>query len=622
MLELCRVKRDIQLAVLNVRRNILTPVVLRLVVVHTEQCAGAVDTVLVRTAADDDVAGIRIAVRIKEGQRRIGDHAHTQIVARIELQRCHIALAGDLIIRIQRADPCPAVILRTRHNRLIDTVRLVDRQLTIVVGRQGALFALAVGVDHIGLDSRDEAEYIQLILQHCRCYIKARLDARIGMCRCDGDLFALAGLFLADHQEIRCRSIGGIAVVADIRVDTALLVVHAHRRRIAGLPHHLIGEHTPDTLAVVDGYDLLEGHIGTKCGEIVEGKLIFAIFVNTVICHLAVVIHRHGRIPDTFASTACRAADLTGSDICYDLVEDIRIVHGQEHGVNAPVALCGISCIDRDGIRFLQACGGSWSERNHAAGNRNAVADILTGLLDRVLDLSRRFGNRVADDRNIPGGDIVAVKLVQAHRGRSLLCHENSRGRKELLRRYGLSDLAADILGRDLDRIRTLARELAAGNGNVCERLSCGAGKAACPDRLAGAVIRILRAGDRCCPIDIHGEHSVLAKLCIPCSHVGGECHIGINAGEGLADLRILRDVEERGLALQNVHADGGKRIRLILRAVADCEGECHIARLAGEFNMSHAVFIYSDRRNALVTALPCEIICISKGELLASAEL
>ena len=94
------------------------------------------------------------------------------------------------------------------------------------------------------------------------------------MSRLDRDRLALGGIFLADDQEIGSRRIGRVAVIADIRVNTALLVIHADGFGVARFPHHLIRQHTVNRFTIVDGNDLLQADIGTQCGKISKSERI------------------------------------------------------------------------------------------------------------------------------------------------------------------------------------------------------------------------------------------------------------------------------------------------------------------------------------------------------------
>ena len=79
------------------------------------------------------------------------------------------------------------------------------------------------------------------------------------------------------------------------------------------------------------------------------------------------VIHTNGGTVSMIACTACCTADLTGSYFLHDQMQDIRIIHRQNHGIQTPVLIPGITRIDRNGVCFLQTCRYSGCKRDHAA---------------------------------------------------------------------------------------------------------------------------------------------------------------------------------------------------------------------------------------------------------------
>ena len=121
-----------------------------------------------------DSAAVGCAVRILEGQRRLGDGAHAHVVAGVELQRRNVALAAGKIAVEDGTDVGLAILLGHGHDRTRDAVRLIERQLAVRVARECLGFVRTVSVGHSGLHLRQELEDKELILQ--------RVDAHQYIC--------------------------------------------------------------------------------------------------------------------------------------------------------------------------------------------------------------------------------------------------------------------------------------------------------------------------------------------------------------------------------------------------------------------------------------------------------
>ena len=203
-------------------------------------------------------------------------------------------------------------------------------------------------------------------------------------CR-DSNFFVFASFILTNKQEICCRCIGSITVISDIRVNSALFVVYADSLGVAGFPLHFVGKHTINSFTVVDRNNLLQTHVCTQCREILKSQLIAGIV--DIALHFSVVIHFNSRISDILTCTASCPTDFTSCHIIDNLFQNIRIIHSQKHGINTPVCVAIISCIDCDSIGFFQTCGFSCCEGDFTVGNVCSIADRFTGFLNGILYL-------------------------------------------------------------------------------------------------------------------------------------------------------------------------------------------------------------------------------------------
>ena len=240
---------------------------------------GAINTILIYARANLHCPIEYATVRVKEGQRGARDRAQTEVVAGIELERGNVTLAALQFATEDRAHIGHVVLLGHQHDGTRDSLRFIDRKFALVVALEFSLNARTVGINDVGHYLRVELEDVELIFERIGCYRNGRFRSGAGVSRGNGDA---VGIVLADKQEIARGAVGRIAVIVDIRIETALLVVNGNKVAVGRRPLHLIRQKSPYTATVVGGDDFLQTHIGTQSVEVTDGKLI-AVARNAVV---------------------------------------------------------------------------------------------------------------------------------------------------------------------------------------------------------------------------------------------------------------------------------------------------------------------------------------------------
>ena len=610
MLELRSIKAETQLAVGHGCGNIFAAVLVDLYAVNqTHLCAGAVDVVLIDAGTQRDFAVVTAAVGIEEGQRHGGNLAQTQVVAGIKLTGGDVALAASEVAGIKGASIGFALVLGHGHHGGGDAGGLIDRQLALIVADKVALISVAVRVYDMGLSLRGKLEDVKLVFQRCCRHGEFLGDAGARVSCADRD--RVFGFSLAHQQEVGCGNIGGIAVVADVGVHAALVVVHGDNAAIGGAPVQLVAQHTPGVFAVVGGDDLLQAQVSAQGLEIFEGELV--VRAVQVAVHLAVVIQSHGGAADIAADTAGGAADLTGSHVGHDDFQRVAVIHGQQHGIHAPRLAVVVSGIDRDGIRLLQRVGRLGRERNRAVGGGRSLAHRFAGFLDGIFHRSARGGDGVADGGNFVAGHIIAVKRFQRDLCRSGLCDD--------VRGTGEGGAVGGVCRGDLQRVNARVRQLGAGNSDVGDGAFERAFKAAVPERIAGFCVAVavgLGSIERC------RKGGLAAFGSVARGEVGAEQNVGIRVRQRGADRGIGRNLQEGRFALF-AHNRAGVQIKGLLgRAVDGCQRESAAAHRAGEDDVENAGFPFRGRDHGHVgiSAGQREIGRLGEGEALTTADL
>ena len=115
----------------------------------------------------------------------------------------------------------------------MDSGRFIDRQFTLLITGKIPRFIISVFIGYGCCGTRLELEHIELIRKGLRHHVKACLHAGVGMRSGDFNRLTLCRIILSHQQEIRGRGIADIAVIADIRVETSLLIIHGDSGRVA-----------------------------------------------------------------------------------------------------------------------------------------------------------------------------------------------------------------------------------------------------------------------------------------------------------------------------------------------------------------------------------------------------
>ena len=574
---------------------------------------GAVEIVLVYAAVNGHVAVICRTVGIAEYQRYLVDSAQAQIVAGIKLQRGDVALAAVKMFSQERADICihERFVIRIRicRHRLDvggDTALLINRQFALLIGGKLSADAVTVFIDHGGSRLGIELEEIEMILERLCVHLDACFHARIRVGGFDGD--AIRRVALADKQEVGSRSVRGIAVVADIGIQAALLIVYGDKLGIVGFPLDAIRQHTPDACAVVGGNHLLQADIGTQSSKVLKAELIAA-FIHITL-HLISVVHRDGLAVHAIARAAGGAANRAGSHIRYNNVENILIVDRQKQGVYAPLFVVIITGVYRDGVYFLQTGGFSCRKGDHTGcGGSFHLTHSLTGFLYGVLHRRAVVADGVGKlRRNMQARYIIAVELIELNAdGRPLDCQ----GRRIRPRSRNIR-FCSFILSEDLHGISARIHQLVAGDRNMRDRLSDSAGILIAPDLRITAVIKL------CGELRLSGTEFGVARR-----KVRREQDIGIRTRQSRAVLGEGRNVEERSQAVQQDNATGEELIAHA--AVIHLQRDTGCSGFAGEGDSCNgfSVFdLFGDRRDFFIIADPPEILRICKGKVFAIRNL
>ena len=214
----------------------------------------AVASVFINAAANGHrLARQRIAARRDERHRCPGDSPKAEGIQGIKLQLCGIPLAGTQIFFIDGAEKNIRAGAGPQRHLTGDSVGFVKRQHAITVGLDRFGRAFAVGVLQRSFRRRRQLEEIELILQRLRCHLYGGTHARGGMGSRDG----CGAVGPAGQRHFGFGKVGIKGEVADVLIQSALLVVDGNGIVVAGGPPDAVFKGVPSVLVIVDA-DVLD----------------------------------------------------------------------------------------------------------------------------------------------------------------------------------------------------------------------------------------------------------------------------------------------------------------------------------------------------------------------------